>query len=35
MPIDPPQVAFHGDIVFGLSDPEGHRVTFSAPATDI
>jgi hypothetical protein len=35
MPIDPPQVAFHGDIVFGLTDPEGHQVTFSAPATDI
>ena len=35
MPIDAPQVAFHGDIVLGLSDPEGHRVAFSAPATDI
>jgi hypothetical protein len=31
----PPQVAFHGDIVFGLRSPEGHQVTFSAPATDI
>jgi hypothetical protein len=35
MPIEPPQVAFHGDIVFGLRSPEGHQVTFSAPATDI
>ncbi len=35
MPIDPPRVAFHGDIVLGLRDPDGHRVTFSAPATDI
>jgi hypothetical protein len=35
MPIDPPQVAFHGDIVLGVRDPEGHQVTFSAPATDI
>jgi hypothetical protein len=35
MPIDPPQVAFHGDITLGLSDPDGHRLTFAAPANDI
>jgi hypothetical protein len=35
MPIRPPQAAFHGDLVLDLVDPEGHRVTFSAPATDI
>jgi hypothetical protein len=35
VPTKPPQVAFHGDIVFGLQDPDGHALTFSAPATDI
>jgi catechol 2,3-dioxygenase-like lactoylglutathione lyase family enzyme len=30
----PPEVAFHGDIVLNLRDPDGHPVTFSAP-TDI
>jgi uncharacterized glyoxalase superfamily protein PhnB len=35
MSVRPPQVAFHGDIVLDLADPEGHHVTFSAPANDI
>jgi ankyrin repeat protein len=35
MPVDPPMVAFHGDIVLNLRDPDGHSLTFSAPATDI
>jgi hypothetical protein len=35
VPTKPPQVAFHGDIVFGLQDPDGHALTFSAPATHI
>jgi predicted lactoylglutathione lyase len=35
IPIDPPEVAFHGDILFDVSDPDGHALTFYAPATDI
>jgi hypothetical protein len=33
--VEGPEVAFFGDILFGVSDPDGHRLTFSAPATDV
>jgi uncharacterized glyoxalase superfamily protein PhnB len=33
--VQPPEVAFFGEILFGVTDPDGHRLTFSAPATDI
>ena len=33
--VPPPEVAFHGDILFELRDPEGHRLVFNAPATDL
>jgi hypothetical protein len=35
LPINPPEVAFHGDIFFDVRDPDGHVLTFAAPATDI
>lgn len=35
MRVDPPQVAFHGEILFTVMDPDGRRVTFAGAATDI
>ncbi len=34
MEVEPPQVTFHG-IFFSVDDPDGHRLTFKGPATDI
>lgn len=33
--VNPPEVAFHGSIFFDVRDPDGHVLTFAAPATDI
>jgi hypothetical protein len=35
MAVNPPEVAFYGGIELGLTDPDGRRVTFTAPVTDI
>jgi hypothetical protein len=35
LPVNPPEVAFHGSIFFDVRDPDGHVLTFAAPATDI
>jgi hypothetical protein len=34
LPLAPPEVTFFGSIVFSVSDPDGHGLTFAASAKD-